>query len=456
MNKDFIIPVDSAIQEFRDHLKCHPRSILSARYGDGKSYFIDAFMKDPTVKKEFQILKIYPVNYQVLENRDIFDIIKYDVLLQMGLSDMLDPSQEISSRDAFLFCMKSNGLNLLESLFSVASSIEGVSTVKAIGKVGEGAVGVIKKIQEAVNDYRKYKGGESSILDKYMGEIDKTPIYEEDPITKIIQNNIVAWRKKRRNKNKKIVLLFEDMDRIDPAHLFRILNVFSAHMDFSYKYAIKPDDSLYGNKFGVDNVVMVIHYENLESIFHHFYGDNTCFEGYIHKFADKGRFVYSLKAESLKYYYQCLVKVTNLPETVLKEVLPDDRIRSRTLRELGNSLDFVKQQRKEIADCSNDITALMVCMRRLGLDDNEIISCFRRTAEQNMAVWMRYLYPYLNHFGLIEEASIQLVDHEGRRHGYYFHNKLGGLEVCSSSFVSERHFWKIGEIIQQVLTLVSK
>ena len=211
MNKFFIIPVDSAIQEFREHLKCHPRSILSARYGDGKSYFIDAFMKDPAVKKEFQILKIYPVNYQVLENRDIFDIIKYDVLLQMGLNDMLDPAQEISSLDAFLFCMKSNGLDLLESLFNVASSIEGVSTVKAIGKVGKGAVGVIQRIQEAIKDYKEYKRGESSILDKYMGEMDKTPIYEEDPITKIIQNNLTAWRKKRGNKNKRVVLLFEDM-----------------------------------------------------------------------------------------------------------------------------------------------------------------------------------------------------------------------------------------------------
>lgn len=456
MNKFFIIPVDSAIQEFREHLKCHPRSILSARFGDGKSYFIDAFMKDPAVKKEFQILKIYPVNYQVLENRDIFDIIKYDVLLQMGLNDMLDPAQEISSLDAFLFCMKSNGLDLLESLFNVASSIEGVSTVKAIGKVGKGAVGVIQRIQEAIKDYKEYKRGESSILDKYMGEMDKTPIYEEDPITKIIQNNLAAWRKKRGNKNKRVVLLFEDMDRIDPAHLFRILNVFSAHMDFSYKYAINPDDSLYGNKFGVNNVVMVIHYENLESIFHHFYGDNTCFEGYIHKFADKGRFVYSLKVESLKYYYQCLVQLTNLPENIVKEILPNDRIRSRTLRELGNSLDNVEQQRKEIEDCPNDITALMVCMRRLGLDDNEIISCFRRTAEQNMIAWMRYLYPYLNHCGLIEDSSIQLVDHEGRKHGYYFHNKLDCLEVGSTSFASEGHFWKIGEVLQQVLTFVSK
>ena len=151
-----------------------------------------------------------------------------------------------------------------------------------------------------------------------------------------------------------------------------------------------------------------------------------------------------------------MVQLTNLPENIVKEILPNDRIRSRTLRELGNSLDNVEQQRKEIEDCPNDITALMVCMRRLGLDDNEIISCFRRTAEQNMIAWMRYLYPYLNHCGLIEDSSIQLVDHEGRKHGYYFHNKLDCLEVGSTSFASEGHFWKIGEVLQQVLTLVSK
>ena len=455
MNNDFIIPVDSAIQDFREHLKCHPRTILSARYGDGKSYFIDAFSKDSAVKREFQILKIYPVNYQVLDNRDIFDIIKYDLLLQMGLNDMLDPSQDISSSDAFLFCLKSNGLDLIESLFSFAGSFEGVSLLKAIEKVGKGAVAVIKSIQEAAKEYKKYKEGDIGVIDEFISKVGNISIYEEDTITKIIRNNINAWHKKRGNKGKRIVLMLEDMDRIDPAHLFRILNVFSAHMDLSYKLATPPNDLLIGNKFGVDNIVMVIHYENLKSIFHHFYGENTCFEGYIHKFADKGKYVYSLREESLKYYYNYLAEVTNLPEHILKDVLKDDRLRVRTLRELVNSLDEVEQQIKEVKSCSVHITTIMACMRRLGLDDNEIVENFCCAAEQNKIMWLKYLYPYLTYLGLIKDSSIKLVDREGREQGFYFQESNTGL-VVGSLVGTQGHFYEIHEIFQQLLSLVSK
>lgn len=453
MNNDFIIPVDSAIQEFSSHLECHPRTILSARYGDGKSYFIDAFMKSPAVKKKYQVLKLYPVNYQVLDNRDIFDIIKYDVLLQLGLNDMLDPSIEISTWDAILFCMKSQGLNLLDSLFNIASCFDGTITVKAIGKIGKGMVGVIKNIQDALKDYKK---GDSNFIDSFISYIDETTIYDEDPITKIIQKNIESWRKKRENENKRIVLLFEDMDRIDPAHLFRILNVFSAHMDYSYKYAVEPGESLIGNKFGVDNVVIVLDYNNLKSIFHHFYGERTCFEGYIHKFADKGQYNYSLQAESIKYFYQCLAKVTNLSEDIIKEILNVNKLIDRSLRELSSSLDNIKQQRKRVKKCSYDITALMVCMRRLGLVDNEIVRCFTRVIEQNKTKWMEYLYPYLKHLHMIEDHSIQLVDSNETKSCYYFKENPNMIQVVSSGYVNQNTVWEVTNIVKTVLTLVSK
>ena len=453
MNNDFIIPVDSAIQEFSSHLECHPRTILSARYGDGKSYFIDAFMKSPAVKKKYQVLKLYPVNYQVLDNRDIFDIIKYDVLLQLGLNDMLDPSIEISTWDAILFCMKSQGLNLLDSLFNIASCFDGTITVKAIGKIGKGMVGVIKNIQDALKDYKK---GDSNFIDSFISNIDETTIYDEDPITKIIQKNIESWRKKRENENKRIVLLFEDMDRIDPAHLFRILNVFSAHMDYSYKYAVEPGESLIGNKFGVDNVVIVLDINNLKSIFHHCYGEETCFDGYIHKFADKGQYNYSLQAESIKYFYQCLAKVTNLSEDIIKEILNVNKLIGRSLRELSSSLDNIKQQRKRVQKCNYDITALMVCMRRLGLVDNDIVRCFTRVIEQNKTKWMEYLYPYLKHLHMIEDNSIQLVDSNETKSCYYFKENPNMIQVVSSGYVNQNIVWEVTIIVKTVLTLVSK
>lgn len=456
MMPDFIIPVEHAVQDFSEHLSCHSRTILSARYGDGKSYFLDAFMKNEGVKEEFQFIKLYPVNYQVLENRDIFEVIKYDILMQMGLQDMIDLSYKVSSRDAFFYCLKNHGLDLVESMFDVAGSIEGVSLVKAIGKIGKSTVGFVKVIKDAANEYKDYKAGDQAILDKYMDTTDGIAIYEEDLITKIIKDNLEKWRKKEENKNKKVVLLLEDMDRIDPAHLFRVMNIFSAHMDYSYKYSVKPDDSLVGNKFGFDNVVMVIHYENLRSIFAHFYGSETCFEGYIHKFADKGKFVYSLKAEAVNYYYECLSKISHLPEDILRCVLSEDRIKQRTLREMSNSLDGVEEQRKPIGDVKYDLTIVLACMRRLGLNDNEIISCINQAANQDMNRWMVYLYPYLKYLGLLKGTDIHLVDGDENKNGFSFQEFVDGVRIYATNYGSSSTFYKLDDIHNEILSLVIK
>ena len=452
MRHDFLIPVTPAIQDFQEHLLCHPRTILSAKYGDGKSYFLDAFEKDKSVKRKFKFITLYPVNYQVLENQDIFDVIKYDILLQMGLNDMLDDSVEISSREAFLFCLKTKGIDLIESLFNVAGSIEGAPKVKAIGKICGALTKVIKKIKDAVEEYKE---GDFSAIDKYIKEIEKLPIYEEDTLTKIIQNGIAAWRKKRGNGKKRVVLLFEDMDRIDPAHLFRVLNIFSAYMDFSYRYGVRPDSSLRGNKFDVDNVVMVIHYENLESIFHHFYGEDTCFEGYIHKFADKGKFVYSLKSEAIKYYYKSLNSLSNFSEETLKQLLPEARLQTKSLREFSNSLDEILLQYKRIDGITVDITALMACMRRLGWSDNMIVSCFKQLVSQDMKTWLKYLYPYLNYFEKLDGSVIYIND-DGHKYCYSFEGNNNTLRINASSYYGHAPMFNMNAFLYQILSLVIK
>ena len=40
-----MIPMDEVAKEFELHLKSHPRTILSARFGDGKSTFLAAAEK---------------------------------------------------------------------------------------------------------------------------------------------------------------------------------------------------------------------------------------------------------------------------------------------------------------------------------------------------------------------------------------------------------------------------
>lgn len=83
MEEQFLIPIDDAIEAFRHHLDAYDRTILSARFGDGKSFFLSHFMETEDVAERYQFLTIFPVNYQVEEIRDIFDLIKRDILLQM-------------------------------------------------------------------------------------------------------------------------------------------------------------------------------------------------------------------------------------------------------------------------------------------------------------------------------------------------------------------------------------
>ena len=139
--------------------------------------------------------------------------------------------------------------------------------------------------------------------------------------------------------------MFEDMDRIDPAHIFRILNVISAHIDYGYKYGVSPkSSSLTGNKFGVNNIVVCLDHDNLKHIFHHFYGQKACFEGYINKFSDKGIFHYSLQEQVQQFYLNELSRVTGMDSNAISVIMDQVDITTYTLRQLYHATDGVDQQ----------------------------------------------------------------------------------------------------------------
>ncbi len=86
-----------------------------------------------------------------------------------------------------------------------------------------------------------------------------------------------------------MILVIDDLDRIDPEHIFRILNIFSAH------------DKLGENKFGFIKVILVCDINNIKHIYHHFYGKNVDFFGYINKFYSSEVYEYSNK-DYVKYF----------------------------------------------------------------------------------------------------------------------------------------------------------
>lgn len=78
------IDISQNIQDFKQVFENESRIIFSAKFGDGKSYFLKEFMKSYDEKKnDYYFITLHPVNYVVEENRDVIEYIKRDILFQL-------------------------------------------------------------------------------------------------------------------------------------------------------------------------------------------------------------------------------------------------------------------------------------------------------------------------------------------------------------------------------------
>ena len=271
------INVKEQIKDFDQYLETTDRIILSAKFGDGKTYFLNQLRKSKELEEKYQFITIYPVDYSVAKNEDIFEYIKRDIIMQLD-------------RDGLLNNIDINAL--FDSIFDFSDLQAIVSFLLSFIPAGGFYDKVFAKFCEKKNQYKKKK----HTSDKYLSSFSQIRggIYENDGYTELIKcalnwmkedhaTNGPEWKKKR------VVLIVEDLDRLDPKHLFRILNVLSAHIDDTSS----PD--VVTNKFGFNNIILVMDYESTEHIFHHFYGKEACYEGYMSKFLSREPFRYSIQ-----------------------------------------------------------------------------------------------------------------------------------------------------------------
>lgn len=122
----------------------------------------------------------------------------------------------------------------VESLFKLTDFAASIIPVEGIKDVYEGLKGLASTIR------KKYKEQDIlHVVDDYLnGFYGKSgSISDCDSFTYLIQKSLKLM-------SAKSVLIIEDLDRIDPAHLFRIMNVLSSQVDNPY-YSEVPN----GNKF---------------------------------------------------------------------------------------------------------------------------------------------------------------------------------------------------------------
>ena len=414
---DNFIPVDDAMEKFENHLLSHDRVILSAKFGDGKTFFLNQFKEKYKKDKNspFEFITLYPVNYQVLPNNDIFNLIKHDVLLQMLQLKMIDVDYEVTDKMAAEFYIQSHFGSVAETFISMLSAVEAndaVSKALIAGlRVGKLFKSLRNKIDKFKEDY-----DQTSFLNHYLSSFDENSVYENDVVTKIIRDNIETYQKVNK---KRVVLVIEDMDRLDPAHLFRILNVFTAQMDYGYRcFVPNVDDSLVGNKFGVSNVVFVMHEGNTKAIFHHFYGEDADYKGYMSKFYNKDIFTFSLAEEKEKYALSLISQETDIREDDVKEYFSNDFLKNKTLREIKFAIDKVAEQLQSIevkkgVRANPQLLKLIVIVKRLGVSNSSIISVIVSHLKKFDRFYVDRLLPLLvqnprNHsFGKIYVENMQ-------------------------------------------------
>jgi hypothetical protein len=107
------------------------------------------------------------------------------------------------------------------------------------------------------------------------------------------------------DSGKQTVLIIDDLDRIDPEHVFRILNVFAAHFDL--------DEN--ANKFGFDRVIVVCDIQNVRRMFRTRYGQDTDFSGYIDKFYSRRVFHFDNRKAVEEAVSRILCSVKIEPQT---------------------------------------------------------------------------------------------------------------------------------------------
>ena len=262
--QEFKIPIEELFLNFESHLKIknNTRILFSGKFGIGKTYFLNDFFKNK--EEDYEAFHLFPVNYQITSNENIIEFLKYDILVELlkknkNIIQKNDYGNLIDLQRLFHLWGRENFVEIFKT---------GVSLIPKLGKPLKDVIGLIENFW---NFKKEIEAGEQGFVNNFLKEIKKKNISETDPLSELLKQKI----EKQKNK-KQSVLILDDLERIDPEHIFRIINIFLAHFD--------SHNNELSNKFGFDKIILVADVQNLKSIFHYKYGKQTDFNGYFDKF----------------------------------------------------------------------------------------------------------------------------------------------------------------------------
>lgn len=344
-DENLFLNVENPEKQFDEHIRNsrNTKILFSAPFGQGKTTFLNQLYFDNR-RDDFEVFNIFPVNYSIASNEDVFRYIKADLLFQLLDNEnadftKTDPKYLETLPDFILknihkiigpFLMLIPGIG--KSVYSIFEKIDGLKE------------GYFRQHDEKKEDEKEQSLG-------YLQKLIQTEgtVYEDDFITQLISQQLETIGKATSRER---VLIIDDLDRIDPEHTFRILNVISAHYDRT-RYS---QDVVLNNKFGFDKIIVVCDFDNIKNLFAHRYGAKVKFDGYINKFYSTEIFEYNNK-EAIKAIGYEHVKVDDYGlianewiEGFMLFIAPlinNDQITLRDLLKLKNFRSCIKETKKK-------------------------------------------------------------------------------------------------------------
>jgi len=315
---EFKIDIRRLFSKFEEHLEItgNKRILFSGKFGIGKTYFLKEFFNKHNEKYECYYLS--PVNYQISQNEDIIELLKYDILIEIINKNEKLKEKILEDNDYKKLIMQICVFGKTNYKEIINGAISLISWIPKLGRPLQETVGLVENIRKFTKNARKGMG--DAEIGEFLETIKKEQITETDYISEFIKKKIQEIKEVNKTpdgKEKESVLILDDLDRIDPEHIFRILNVFSAHFDLNNKEL--------PNKFGFDKIIIVADYSNLVKIFHHKYGQDTDASGYFNKFFSVEIFQFTpeeviLEAIDDKIISRFQIKDPNLEPTFMKDI----------------------------------------------------------------------------------------------------------------------------------------
>jgi hypothetical protein len=257
------------------------RIILSGPFGSGKTTFLNRIQ---SISDEFIFFTIYPVNYSISTNEDIIDLIKYDIILELLENHYADFETEEYQFSKWLI-LQMFTINKIGSFNPIGSQSASVielvpesdrpSYLLLMNFLANKLSRSLSTIADSFKAFERDANTPSEI--KTLGNFTKQlearlASAETDVVTHTIK--LLIGKIKSKHTEKPVVLIIEDLDRLDPEHIFRLINIFSAHYDTRSGK----------NRYGFDKIILVCDLRNIRKIYHHKYGSGVDFSGYIDKF----------------------------------------------------------------------------------------------------------------------------------------------------------------------------